>query len=96
MKETYVLEYDEKNGHNFQTLRLIAAPVPGDDVMGWVNDDGEVELHALSCPRASVLKASYGKRILNTRWAEQSGLVSCQSAHRGVSTDSASCRKSYR
>ena len=83
MKETYVLEYDEKNGHNFR-LCDCCSPVPGDDVMGWVNDDGEVELHALSCPRASVLKASYGKRILNTRWAEQSGLFLAEVRIEGI------------
>lgn len=83
MKETYVLEYDEKNGHNFK-LCDCCSPVPGDDVMGWVNDDGEVELHALSCPRASVLKASYGKRILNTRWAEQSGLFLAEVRIEGI------------
>ena len=73
MKETYVLRCDDKEGNNFK-LCDCCSPVPGDDVMGWVNDDGEVELHALTCPRASVLKASYGKRIVSTRWAEQSGL----------------------
>ena len=41
--------------------------------MGWVNNDGEVELHSLTCPRASVLKASFGKRILNTEWASERG-----------------------
>ena len=72
MKETYVLRCDEEGGNNFK-LCGCCSPVPGDDVMGWVNDDGDVELHALSCPRASMLKASFGKRIVNTAWAEQKG-----------------------
>ncbi|WP_295730113.1 RelA/SpoT family protein [uncultured Muribaculum sp.] len=83
IKETYVLQCDEKNGNNFK-LCDCCSPVPGDDVMGWVNDDGEVELHALSCPRASVLKASYGKRILNTRWAEQQGLFLAEVRIEGI------------
>ena len=36
--------------------------------MGFINDDGEVELHSLDCPRAQVLKAGYGPRIVATRW----------------------------
>ena len=30
-------------------------------------------VHALNCPRALVLKASYGNRIVATRWAASSG-----------------------
>lgn len=69
MKETYILRCGE-DGNNFK-ISDCCSPIPGDDVMGWVNDDGDVELHALTCPRAQVLKASYGRRILNTEWAEQ-------------------------
>ena len=43
-------------------------PIPGDDVMGFIADDGEVELHALNCERAAVLKSAYGPRIVATRW----------------------------
>ena len=69
MKETYILRCGE-DGNNFK-ISDCCSPIPGDDVMGWVNDDGDVELHALTCPRSQVLKASYGRRILNTEWAEQ-------------------------
>jgi GTP pyrophosphokinase len=83
MKETYVLRCNTETGNNFK-LCDCCSPVPGDDVMGWVNDDGEVELHALTCPRASVLKASYGKRILNTRWADDQGLFLAEMHIEGV------------
>lgn len=43
-------------------------PIPGDDVMGFVNDNGDVEIHSLDCPRAQVLKAGYGSRIVATEW----------------------------
>ncbi len=71
MKETYILRSDA-DGSNF-IISDCCQPIPGDDVMGWVNDDGKVELHSLTCPRAQVLKASFGKRILNTAWASQTG-----------------------
>lgn len=70
-KETYILHADDKDS-NF-IMADCCSPLPGDDVMGWVNDDGEVELHSLTCPRAQVLKASYGRRILNTAWAAHTG-----------------------
>lgn len=43
-------------------------PIPGDDVMGYVDDDGLVEIHSLDCPRAQVLKAGFGSRIVATEW----------------------------
>lgn len=66
-KETYVLRYDE-HGANFR-LADCCNPIPGDEVMGFIDDDGHVVVHALNCPRALVLKAGYGNRILSTRWA---------------------------
>ncbi len=73
MKETYILHCDEDGGNSNFKLCDCCKPIPGDDVMGWVNNDGDVELHSLTCPRASVLKASFGKRILNTAWASEKG-----------------------
>lgn len=70
MKETYRLENNDDGTANYKMCDC-CHPIPGDDVMGWVNDDGEVELHALSCPRASVLKASFGKRVISVAWPAQ-------------------------
>lgn len=66
-KETYVLKSDENGETNFK-LAGCCNPVPGDDVLGFIDDDGEVVVHSLDCPRAGALKASFGPRILSTRW----------------------------
>lgn len=44
-------------------------PIPGDDALGFVNDDGNVVVHKRSCPIAMRLKSSFGERILNTEWS---------------------------
>lgn len=69
--QTYVLRYDE-NGSNFEVADC-CCPIPGDEVLGFVDDNGHVVVHALNCPRALVLKAGYGNRIVATRWAASSG-----------------------
>jgi len=66
-KKTYVLRYDEKGGSNFH-FSSCCNPIPGDDVLGFIDDDGSVSVHALDCPRAAALKASFGPRLLSTRW----------------------------
>lgn len=70
-KETYELIYDE-NGSNFKIAEC-CCPIPGDDVMGFIDDDGEVVVHALNCPRAQMLKAGFGSRIVATRWQSVTG-----------------------
>lgn len=65
-KQTYLLHYDE-NGSNFR-LAECCCPIPGDEVLGFIDDNGEVVVHALNCPRAQVLKAGFGQRIVATRW----------------------------
>lgn len=44
-------------------------PIPGDDALGFINDDGNVVVHKRSCPIAMRLKSSFGERILNTEWS---------------------------
>ncbi|THG49992.1 bifunctional (p)ppGpp synthetase/guanosine-3',5'-bis(diphosphate) 3'-pyrophosphohydrolase [Muribaculum caecicola] len=70
MKETYKLVTSDNGASNYKMCDC-CHPIPGDDVMGWVNDDGDVELHAQNCPRASVLKASFGKRVIAVEWPSQ-------------------------
>ena len=68
VKETYILRTDNEN-QNYKTADC-CSPIPGDDVMGFIDDDGTVIVHSLACPRAALLKATYGHRILATKWEE--------------------------
>ncbi|MBD5249719.1 MAG: bifunctional (p)ppGpp synthetase/guanosine-3',5'-bis(diphosphate) 3'-pyrophosphohydrolase [Bacteroides sp.] len=70
-KEKYVLKYNDRES-NF-VFADCCRPIPGDEVMGFINDNGEVEVHELTCPRAQVLKASYGPRIVATSWDHVAG-----------------------
>ncbi len=66
-KKIYTLRSNE--GESNFILADCCHPIPGDDVMGFVTDDNFVELHELTCPRAQLLKSSYGERIVATQWA---------------------------
>ena len=57
-----------KDGNPNFKLAPCCNPIPGDDVMGYIDDDGLVEIHSLDCPRAQVLKAGFGSRIVATEW----------------------------
>ena len=66
-KEIYTLRCDDRGNSNFRTADC-CSPIPGDDTLGFITDDGKVEIHTLDCPRAQILKAGYGPRIVATRW----------------------------
>ena len=65
-KEVYILHPDAEKPNYL--LDVCCTPIPGDDVLGFVNDDEEVVLHKQSCPVAMRLKTSYGPRLVATRW----------------------------
>ena len=70
-KETYILKHDDR-GANFK-IADCCCPIPGDEVLGFIDENNEVVVHALDCPRASVLKAGYGSSIVSTQWDISSG-----------------------
>ena len=43
-------------------------PIPGDDVLGYINENNQVIIHKRQCPIAIKLKSSYGNRIIATQW----------------------------
>ena len=42
--------------------------IPGDDALGYIDANNNIEIHRRSCPVANKLKSSYGNRILDVKW----------------------------
>ena len=43
-------------------------PIPGDDVLGYINSDEEVVIHKTNCPQALKLMSSQGDKIVTAKW----------------------------
>ncbi|MCB6901438.1 RelA/SpoT family protein [Hoylesella buccalis] len=43
-------------------------PIPGDDILGYIDNQNHVEIHKRNCPVASKLKSSFGNRLLDAKW----------------------------
>lgn len=43
-------------------------PIPGDDVLGYMDENDHVIIHKRQCPVAAKLKSSYGNRLIATQW----------------------------
>ena len=69
-KKPYLLT-EEGNERNY-VIADCCKPIPGDETLGFINDDGNVVVHKRACPIAMRLKSSFGERILNTVWSGHS------------------------
>lgn len=54
--------------HHEYCLASCCHPIPGDDVLGYMNEDGNVIIHKLSCHEADALKAKDGKKLYSASW----------------------------
>jgi GTP pyrophosphokinase len=43
-------------------------PIPGDDILGYIDNKHQIEIHKRACPVADKLKTSFGNRILDAKW----------------------------
>lgn len=43
-------------------------PIPGDDILGYIDNQNHIEIHKRNCPVAGKLKSSYGNRLLDAKW----------------------------
>lgn len=43
-------------------------PIPGDDILGYINNNRRIEIHNRACHIADRLKTTYGNRILDAKW----------------------------
>jgi GTP pyrophosphokinase len=66
-KKTFLLK-EEDFQKNFIT-QSCCHPIPGDDVFGFIKDDGQLEIHKLACRPALKLKTRFGDRIVSCEWA---------------------------
>ena len=58
---------DDELGKKF-VLSNCCHPIPGDEVLGYMDEKGLMHIHKIDCPEANLLKTSYGKRIYSATW----------------------------
>lgn len=46
-------------------------PIPGDEVVGFKQDDGKVEVHKKNCHQAVKLSAQHGDKIVPVKWSSE-------------------------
>ncbi|MBB3895002.1 RelA/SpoT family protein [Bacteroides pyogenes] len=63
-----ILKLTEESLQKTYIMAECCHPIPGDDVLGYIDEKNRIIIHKRQCPVAAKLKSSYGNRILATEW----------------------------
>ena len=63
------IKLTEENAGKTYILGECCRPIPGDDVLGYVDESEKVIVHKRQCKVANKLKSNYGERIVTVDWA---------------------------
>ncbi|WP_303014333.1 bifunctional (p)ppGpp synthetase/guanosine-3',5'-bis(diphosphate) 3'-pyrophosphohydrolase [uncultured Bacteroides sp.] len=63
-----ILKLTEESLQKKYIMAECCHPIPGDDVLGYIDENDRIIIHKRQCPIAAKLKSSYGNRILATEW----------------------------
>jgi guanosine-3',5'-bis(diphosphate) 3'-pyrophosphohydrolase len=66
----YELREDLSKGTITFTIAECCSPIPGDNVVGFIEEDGSVLVHKKSCQKATDIAAKQGDRIVSARWSK--------------------------
>ena len=64
----------EENAGKTYELADCCHPIPGDDVLGYVDEKEMIHVHKRQCPVAAKLKSSFGERLVSVDWATHKAL----------------------
>ncbi|BEH00451.1 RelA/SpoT family protein [Bacteroides sedimenti] len=63
-----ILKLTEDTIQKNYKIAACCKPIPGDDVLGFIDDNNEIIIHKRQCPVANKLKSSFGNRIIAAEW----------------------------
>ncbi len=58
---------------NYETASC-CNPIPGDDVMGFIDDKGNIKVHRTNCQEAIKLMSRFGNRIIKAKWRKDESI----------------------
>ncbi len=72
----YILEENSKSNTVSYKVDTCCHPIPGDKVIGFLGEDGEVTIHISTCPKATELASKEGNKIVTPTWKSHSEIAS--------------------
>ncbi len=75
-KEDYILEENPLDKTLSYNVAECCLPIPGDTIIGFVDDNNNVTVHKKTCTNAISLAATNGANIVNAKWTKHTILSS--------------------
>ncbi len=66
-KQHHIILTEENRDTEYQ-LSPCCNPIPGDDVLGYLDERGMIMIHKRNCPLADKLKSNYGNNLYSATW----------------------------
>ena len=66
--KTQIIEITDENITKY-VFPKCCQPIPGDEIIAYVNKKNQIEIHQRSCPEAARLQSSFGSNILVAKWS---------------------------
>ena len=66
--KTQIIEITDENISKY-VFPKCCQPIPGDEIIAYVNKKNQIEIHQRSCPEAARLQSSFGSNILVAKWS---------------------------
>ena len=63
------IKLTEENAGKTYKIADCCRPIPGDDVLGYLDESEKLIIHKRQCPTAAKLKSNYGERLISVEWA---------------------------
>ncbi len=70
-----MLVIGEKTSNINYKVSTCCNPIPGDDVFGFQDENGEIVIHRTTCTKGMELMSNYGNRIIKAKWTDQKELA---------------------
>jgi GTP pyrophosphokinase len=71
LRNANLLVFGENSDQIDYNMATCCNPIPGDDVNGFVNKHGEIEIHKANCATSIKLISKYGYKIVKTKWSKE-------------------------
>ncbi|MEA1897985.1 MAG: RelA/SpoT family protein [Bacteroidota bacterium] len=67
-KQPFIIREDPDKSEAKYTISSCCSPIPGDDVVGYQDENGSIIIHKSNCNEAVKLMSHHGNRIVSAKW----------------------------
>ena len=72
-KENYIISQENESKYKY-IIAPCCKPIPGDNVIGFISNNGAITVHKKTCNTANSLASKYGNKIVKPEWQKDGNM----------------------